>query len=92
MLNNLNLFALFVLIVARVTFGQVCGPENGDVTVAGSNLVEVILKSWAVGFNSKCPTVNVTVEAGTTAAGAERVCGNVTRGATVDIGTLSRLP
>ena len=92
MLNFVKSAALFLLLAIDMTFGQECGPANGDITVAGSNLVEVIFKSLAQGYNTKCPTVNITVQAGTTAAGAERVCANTTRGPPVDIGTLSRFP
>lgn len=87
---------LALLLVAspflQVALGQDCGPANGDVSWAGSNPVQVIGDAVAAGYRTKCPTINVTIEAGTTAPGAERVCANNTRGSTVDIGTLSRLP
>lgn len=92
MLNLIKSAVLLLLLVTNVTLGQDCGPANGDITVAGSNLVEVIFNAWATGYKPICPTVNITVQAGTTAAGAERVCANTTRGPPVDIGTLSRFP
>jgi ABC-type phosphate transport system substrate-binding protein len=92
MLSFMKSVVLLVLLVTNVAVGQTCGPDNGDITISGSNIVEVIARAWETGYEAKCPTVNVTVEAGTTAAGAERVCANNTRGATSEIGTLSRLP
>jgi ABC-type phosphate transport system substrate-binding protein len=84
---------LFIAVVSSVA-GQeglpACGPAGGKVEVAGSNIVFPLVDAWADGYRARCPGVNVSVEAGASTAGGRRVCGLLSAGTVVDIGTLSR--
>ena len=70
--------------------GIACGSVNEPITIAGSSNVFAIVEVFAKIYNAACGTM-VTVEQGGSAAGARRVCGDMSMGETpVDIAMMSR--
>jgi PBP superfamily domain len=76
--------------VVGVSNANSCGPEGGQISVAGSSTVFPVAEKWAASYMANCSGVNVTVAAGGSSAGAGQVCNDPERGAPVDIGTMSR--
>jgi phosphate transport system substrate-binding protein len=67
-----------------------CGPSGESISIAGSSTVFPLAEKWAAEYMTFCPSVNVTVEAGGSSAGASRVCASGEGGSPVDIGDMSR--
>ena len=63
---------------------------EGDMTAAGSTTVEPLASAWGESYTAQCPTSGITVEGGGSSAGAARVCGDSSKGTSVDIGNMSR--
>jgi PBP superfamily domain len=67
-----------------------CGPEGGNISIAGSSTVFPIAEKWAASYMANCSGINVTVAGGGSSAGAGQVCNDPDKGSPVDIGTMSR--
>jgi ABC-type phosphate transport system substrate-binding protein len=82
--------AFLIATVSSVTAQNICGPDGAKFEVAGSSTVEPIALAWAEGYMKKCPKIFVNVTGGGSTTGALRVCNNITAGAPVEIGAMSR--
>lgn len=84
---------LLTLLLATPTAAQVkvcpSTAASDTITIAGSTLVQTIANSWGAAYTAQCKA-KVTVEGGGSTDGAKRVCGDTSKGAAVDIGTMSR--
>ena len=87
--------AVLVSFIASISAQLDCGPANVTFHIAGSRVVEPIAKSWAEGYVTKCPSIQVNVSTGDdSTTGARRVCNDtqvlLDESATVDIGMMTR--
>jgi ABC-type phosphate transport system substrate-binding protein len=66
-----------------------CGPENGHISIGGSDTVLPVAHVWSEIYKLGCP-YDIEINGGGSSVGAGRICGNPEMGTAVDVGMMSR--